>query len=224
MDFLFSFNFYSVLVRLLLATVLGGIIGIERGCHGRAAGLRTHILVCLGAAMTSLIGLYGSEILSNNGDIMRISAQVISGIGFLGVGMILVRNRTIVTGLTTAAGLWTTAAIGIAIGFGFYEGALIATLLCVIVTSLLGYFETKIKTVSNLYIEVSNVKSIRKTVSVLKEIIDVISVDIVSPKSSIGGNMGITVIARAHSVTEDSLIKIENLQDVEFVVEDGTSH
>ena len=87
-------------VRLLTAAFLGGLIGLERGRHGRTAGLRTHILVCVGPAMTSLTGLYISEELGYGTDIMRLSAQVISGIGFLGAGMILIRNDSIITGLT----------------------------------------------------------------------------------------------------------------------------
>ena len=220
MDILTKFNFYSVLLRLLLAVVLGGIIGIERGRHGRAAGLRTHILVCLGAALTSLIGLFASNVLGSGGDVLRVSAQVVSGIGFLGVGMILVRNQTVITGLTTAAGLWTTAVIGIAIGFGFYSASLIATFVCVIVTSLLGLFESKGKTVTNLYLEISSIKDTRKVVSNLRDIVDILSVDTVSPKSGIEGNIGISLIARSLSVCEETLIKIENIEQVVFVVEE----
>ena len=150
-----EFNAWSITVRVVLSAILGGVIGFERSRHGRAAGLRTHILVCVGAAVTALTGIFGFEKFGV-GDPFRISAQVISGIGFLGVGMILVRNRTIVTGLTTAAGLWETATIGIALGYGFYLGAFVATLLCTIAVTLLGHFEEKGKTVSNLYLEISD--------------------------------------------------------------------
>ena len=102
-------NLLSTVVRLLLAAVLGGLIGTERGAKGRAAGMRTHIIVCIGAAMTALVGLYTTDVLGQSSDPMRLSAQVISGIGFLGGGMILIRGRHRITGLTTAAGLWTTA-------------------------------------------------------------------------------------------------------------------
>ena len=109
-------NTVSVAVRVLLAVIVGGCIGSERGRHGRAAGLRTHILVCLGAAMTTMIGVYAMEHIKSTGDPLRVGAQVISGIGFLGVGTIMIRNRSHVTGLTTAAGLWATACIGLGIG------------------------------------------------------------------------------------------------------------
>lgn len=222
---LIEFNFYSVLVRLLLATVLGGFIGIERGRHGRAAGLRTHSLVCLGAAMTSLIGLFAAEVLNNSGDILRISAQVISGIGFLGVGMILVRNRTIITGLTTAAGLWTTAAIGIAIGFGFYIGAFVATLLCVLIAALLGYAERKGKAFTYLYLEISDIHATRDIVRRLRAIFDSnISVDIVAPKSSMAGHMGILLLVKTPHVEDETFTMIEKIEGVEFAVEDGAMH
>ena len=97
-------NLLSTVVRLLLAAVLGGLIGTERGAKGRAAGMRTHIIVCIGAAMTALVGLYTTDVLGQSSDPMRLSAQVISGIGFLGGGMILIRGRHRITGLTTAAG------------------------------------------------------------------------------------------------------------------------
>ena len=122
-----DFNIVSITLRLLLAILAGGVIGIERGKHGSAAGLRTHILVCIGAAMTALTGLFVSNSLDASGDITRLAAQVVSGIGFLGAGMIIVKNGNIVRGLTTAAGMWATAAIGIAIGYGFYVGGIIAT-------------------------------------------------------------------------------------------------
>ena len=114
-----EFNIWSITFRILLATVIGGCIGSERGRHGRAAGLRTHILVCLGSTMTVMLGIYSVQVLGLGGDPMRVSAQVISGIGFLGAGTILTRGRFHITGLTTAAGLWTTASLGLAIGAGF---------------------------------------------------------------------------------------------------------
>ena len=104
-EYLQSFNTVTLVIRLLLAVVAGGVIGGERGRHGRAAGLRTHILVCLGGAMTSLCSLYVSQINGLPGDVFRISASVISGIGFLGAGTIIVTKNYTVKGLTTAAGL-----------------------------------------------------------------------------------------------------------------------
>ncbi len=118
-------NCVSICFRIFLATLIGAAIGSERGRHGRAAGARTYTLVCLGACVTIMVGLYSVIKLNLGGDPMRIGAQVISGIGFLGAGTILTRNNSQIIGLTTAAGLWTTAAIGLAIGCGFYLGALL---------------------------------------------------------------------------------------------------
>ena len=118
-------NLMSTIIRTLLALLCGGIIGYERGTHGSAAGLRTHILVCLGAMIAMSTGVFTA--LHFSGDASRIGAQVVSGIGFLGAGTIIV-NRGRIKGLTTAAGLWASACIGLALGTGFYEAAIIGTI------------------------------------------------------------------------------------------------
>ena len=116
----------STIVRILLSIVLGGIIGIERGSRNHPAGFRTHILVCVGACLAMLTNQYIFENLSELSDPSRLGAQVITGVGFLGVGTILVTGRHRIKGLTTAAGLWASACMGLAIGIGFYSGAIIA--------------------------------------------------------------------------------------------------
>ena len=126
-----EFNSLSITARLLLAFVMGGAIGMERGRHGRAAGMRTHVLVCIGACMTALVGIHILTI-NPTENVTRIAAQVISGIGFLGAGMIMIRNQSVITGLTTAAGVWCTATIGIAVGYGFYLAAIVATVITII--------------------------------------------------------------------------------------------
>lgn len=136
-----EFNPYSAIFRILTAAVMGGCIGFERGQHGRAAGLRTHILVCMGATLTVMCGLYAAQVLGFGNDPMRVSAQVISGIGFLGAGTILTRNDSQVTGLTTAAGLWTTACIGISIGVGFYSASVTAFLIVMLSITVLTRLE-----------------------------------------------------------------------------------
>lgn len=141
LDGLRDFNFYTMLLRLGLALLIGGFIGAERTKHGRSAGIRTHILVCLGAALAMMVSLYGKDVLGNEGDIFRLAAQVVSGVGFLGAGIILVRDRNRVVGLTTAAGLWTVAIVGLACGVGFYEGAVVCGILVFIVTEFLPKFE-----------------------------------------------------------------------------------
>ena len=118
----------SVVVRLLVAAVSGGIVGFERGLKGRPAGLKTFSLVCIGAAMVMVTNEYIMLFISGgSGDAARMAAQVISGIGFLGAGTIMVTGANQVKGLTTAAALWVTAALGIMIGTGFYFGAVAGT-------------------------------------------------------------------------------------------------
>ena len=114
----------TIAIRTLLALVCAGLIGYDRDAHGSAAGLRTHILVCIGAMLAMCTGVFTS--LHYGGDASRIGAQVVSGIGFLGAGTIMV-NRGHIKGLTTAAGLWASACIGLAIGTGFYEAAIVGT-------------------------------------------------------------------------------------------------
>lgn len=120
-------NVVSIIFRVFLAMLIGGILGIERGRKSRPAGFRTYILVCLGSALVMMTNQYVSQ-MYGEGDPTRLGAQVISGIGFLGAGTIILTHRNQVTGMTTAAGLWSAACLGLAIGIGFYEGALIAGL------------------------------------------------------------------------------------------------
>ncbi|MCM8798626.1 MAG: MgtC/SapB family protein [Candidatus Omnitrophica bacterium] len=118
----------EIIFRLILSVGLGGLIGLEREAHGRAAGLRTHILVCLGSCLIMFTSMYLYEIYKGLAQVdpARIAAQVVSGIGFLGAGTIL-RFRASVRGLTTAASLWTVAGLGLAIGSGFYKAAYFTT-------------------------------------------------------------------------------------------------
>ncbi len=123
----------QILIRLLLATVFGGLIGFEREFRGRAAGFRTHILVCLGSTLIMMTSMYMFEIYKGiaSVDPGRIAAQVITGIGFLGAGTIL-RSGDNVKGLTTAASLWAIAGIGLATGCGFYFAAFTCTILVMV--------------------------------------------------------------------------------------------
>ena len=119
----------EMVLRLVLAAVLGGLIGAEREYRGKVAGTRTHLLVALGAALMMLVSRYG---FGGQGDPGRVAAQIVSGIGFIGAGAIMV-DRHSVHGLTTAAGIWVAAGIGMATAAGLYVFALAATAL-----SLLG--------------------------------------------------------------------------------------
>ena len=128
-------------IRLLLAGLMGGIIGLERESHGRPAGLRTHIIVSLGSCLIMLVSIYGFEDAGNRAP-ARLAAQVISGIGFLGAGTILREGATII-GLTTAASLWVVAGIGLAMGGGFFLGGVATTILAVCTLAFLDKIENK---------------------------------------------------------------------------------
>ena len=112
----------TTFIRIFLALFLGGILGIERGMKNRPAGMRTYMLVSIGSCMIMLINQYVYQMIGA-GDPVRMGAQVVSGIGFLGAGTIMVTRHSQIKGLTTAAGLWAAAAVGLAVGIGFYEVA-----------------------------------------------------------------------------------------------------
>jgi putative Mg2+ transporter-C (MgtC) family protein len=136
-----EFNMWGAVLRMLLAVICGGLIGIEREHKRRPAGFRTHILICLGASMTTLTSQYIYLQLDMFTDLTRLGAQVIAGIGFIGAGTIIVTKRRQVKGLTTAAGLWASAIVGLAVGAGYFEAALIATAMILLVELVLSRFE-----------------------------------------------------------------------------------
>lgn len=196
-----TFNPYSILFRLLLAAVFGGVIGWERGLHGHVAGMRTHILVCLGASMTLMVGMFCRCRLDMDVDITRIGAQVISGIGFLGVGTILIRDHTQVTGVTTAAGLWTTAAIGLAIGAGFYWGALLCAFIVVVTMSILANVERNKKQsfmFTRLYAELLESRDVMMLQDTLRESdFSFENFCVCAPHSGTQGRLGIEMDVRS---------------------------
>ncbi len=154
--FVNGFHILGVIVRMVLAVLVGGLIGIEREHKRRPAGFRTHILICLGACMTTLTSQYIYLYLGMYTDLARLGAQVIAGIGFIGAGTIIVTKRRQVKGLTTAAGLWASAIVGLAIGAGYFEAALIATLMILLAELVLARFEWYLTSSArdvNLYIE-----------------------------------------------------------------------
>ena len=137
-------TYLAVLLRIVVAAVLGGLMGLERGLKNRAAGLRTYMLVCVGACLIMLTNQFIYQTYSV-GDPVRMGAQVISGIGFLGAGTIIVTRRSQVKGLTTAAGLWTAAGVGLALGIGFYEGAIIGFITVLGVMTLMQFMDNKMR-------------------------------------------------------------------------------
>ena len=163
----------SVFLRMLLAVLCGGLIGVEREYKRRPAGFRTHILICLGAAMTTLTSQYLFLVLHYYTDIARLGAQVVAGVGFIGAGTIIVTRRQRVKGLTTAAGLWAAAIIGLALGGGFYEGGLIATLLILLAELLFSRLEYRILDNApevNLYMEYTGKECLENVLRLYREL------------------------------------------------------
>lgn len=222
----FSFSldvFLCVLLRAAIAVVVGGIIGIERGKQGRAAGMRTHILVCLGATLTAMLGMYVYEAIGYGSDPLRISAQVISGIGFLGVGTILIKGRFQITGLTTAAGLWCTASIGVALGSGFYEGAAVVFLFAILSITILHRLEYKLtgrNTRIGVYVEISSDKCVRPIISRMQSDYKITDIQVTGPRSASGTNVGIEAIIHSGSKSSEKIIEeLEKLEGVVFALE-----
>ena len=156
---------------MALAVLCGGVIGIEREHKRRPAGFRTHILICVGAAMTTLTSQYLVLVLHLYTDLARLGAQVIAGIGFIGAGAIIVTRHRRVKGLTTAAGLWVAAIVGLACGAGFYEGALLATglvLLAELVFSRLEYRIIRNLREVNLYVEYDEKRGLDEMLTYLR--------------------------------------------------------
>ena len=223
-EYLKEINCVSITLRLVLAMIIGGIIGIERGKQGRAAGMRTHILVCLGATLASLIGYYSFAAIGT-GDPLRIAAQVVSGMGFLGVGTILLKGRFQITGLTTAAGLWTTAAIGLALGAGFYVGALVTAVLAIITVTVVHFLEYRInKRYSRfgIYVEIRSDADVRRTIDFMRENLRVGDIQVTAPRSSIAGNVGIeaNIFNADFSTSPDKVSELLEAQEwVAFALE-----
>lgn len=177
-----TLSFWDVLIRLSVATICGGLIGIDRGRKHRPAGFRTYILVCMGAALTIILSTYISAMLTgglwvlsstdmHTTDISRFGAQVINGIGFLGAGTIIVTGRQQVKGMTTAAGLWASACMGLAIGAGFYQGAIIGCVLIIVTMVMFSKLEAFILSRSrnmNVYVEFESPNDIPTIVEKIK--------------------------------------------------------
>ncbi len=177
-----EFNIYSMMLRVVLAMLMGGIVGFEREKKGRGAGFRTYMLVALGAAMTVMLSQYLDYMLNHawletslrigiKTDVSRFGAQVINGVGFLGAGTIIVTGRQEVKGLTTAAGLWASACMGLAVGAGFYECVVVGIALIFLSMTLLPLIEDAILAVSKnmtIYVEMDSFENLGSIVNHIK--------------------------------------------------------
>lgn len=226
--------FWETALRISLAALCGGIIGLERGRKNRPAGFRTYMIVCMGAALTMVLSAYLCAMLSSvwtvgltdgtKTDMSRFGAQVINGIGFLGAGTILVTGRQQVKGMTTAAGLWASACMGLTIGAGFYSAAIICCLLIVttiVFFSKIEHFVVSHSRIVDIYVEFENTDDIAEILSSLKNIgIRIFDVEITKAKDS-ETKRAYAIISMQlpkktpHTVIFTSLSAIENVRAIE---------
>lgn len=214
-----DWNFVNVAIRMVVSMILGCIVGLDRSVKRRGAGTKTHTVVCMGAALVALTAQYMEEMFPGTSDMARLSAQVISGVGFLGVGTIFISDHK-VRGLTTAASLWTCACIGLAVGIGFVEGAIFTTLLLLMALHLLPALDRAMLKHSKyftLYIEVENNKAIPGVIEQLKkEGILIDTFDVVKTKGK-GNSVSVLTTIKINE-KEKRVHYLEILQAIEGVV------
>lgn len=225
MDFfntLTEFNHLSVAFRLVLSVILGGAIGLDREKITRSAGFRTYSLVCLGATLAMLLGHYINTNIGATYDISRIGAQVISGIGFIGAGAIINSGTNKVIGLTTAAALWTCACIGLAVGVGFYFGALGACFLTILLLRVMKCVDRHARTKEHfvdIYVELFDASFVNSISRFFDENdIKVISLKSIPPKVQ-QNQIGIeaTIVVKDHQCSCDIIEQMSSLETVSFV-------
>ena len=233
-----NLTIWDVIIRLGVASLCGGLIGIERGRKHRAAGFRTHMLVCMGAALTMVLGTYISVMLESGlwaldpnvdyvkTDVSRFGAQVINGIGFVGAGTIIITGRQQVRGMTTAAGLWASACMGLAIGAGFYAAALVGCgfiLLTIVVFSKLETFILSHSRNVNLYVEFDHPDDISAVVEKIKgQEVRIFDVEFSKEKSndSKGPNAIFSLQLpkrKSHTAVMTAIAEVENVRIIEEI-------
>lgn len=215
--YLRQLNVYSMILRITLAVLLGGVIGFDREKKGQPAGFRTYMLVALGAAVTMILGQYldlmlrtqwikDAEAAGQRTDVVRMGAQVINGIGFLGTGTILVTPKSQVKGLTTASGLWASACMGLAAGAGFYECTIIGFIMLFVSIKLLPIIEDAVLAKAknmNIYIELDSIENVGAVICKLKSLdITLYDVEINKDRSETGKRINSLLSIRLPQKTE----------------------
>ena len=219
-----AWNIQNILIRVIVAAILGGIIGLDRGMKHRGAGTKTITVVCLGATLVMLTEQYIQINFAGMANMTRMAAQVISGVGFIGVGTIIISKHR-VRGLTTAATLWASACIGLAVGIGFIEGGILITavmLFSLHVLPLVEQFATRHSRYCNVFIDLEKSRYLRSVIQSLKEAgITIDSMELGKPDD---GEEGISVhlvlyTKRATERTEiyDILMKTDKVTSVDFL-------
>lgn len=223
-DYLAEFNTVTAVIRVLLAAIAGALVGLEREFHGRAAGMRTHMMVALGSALTSMIGLYVCYELGFTSDPMRVAAQVISGVGFLGAGTILLRGGgSRITGLTTGAGLWAAAAIGLAVGVGFYVGAFMTVAAVMLTFTLVSRLENLLNRKRQrmaIYMELTSVDEVAPMLDLLRTEYGLMEVQVTPPRSGTHPHVGMEMLVRVPQKlsTQENLKRFTSLKGVVFAL------
>ena len=214
-------TYLAIALRIFSAVILGGLIGLERGMKNRAAGLRTHMLVCVGACLIMVTNQFIYQT-TGTGDPVRMGAQVISGIGFLGAGTIMVTRRHQVKGLTTAAGLWTAAGVGLALGIGFYEAAIVGSVAVFCVMTLMQKMDNRVhrKTKDfDLFVELTPALSFGNFLKEMRKLeIEVAEVQKEPSTDAESGNRAYLLAMR----TKDRRLHIDVLEDIQAV--EGVSY
>lgn len=220
-------NTLSIILKLSLACLCGGIIGIDREKKRRPAGLKTHILVCIGATLAMITNEYIYVVYGTDVDPARLGAQVISGIGFLGAGTIIVTGKQQIKGLTTAAGLWASAAMGLAIGIGFYEAAIIGCIFIFVVITAVQRIDDAVlakASVLELYVEFLDVKYVKDVIGYTKEKqMKILSIQLSDPSGyNTKGAGAIISLHTAHSEKHKNLIaeiaELDGVLNVEEII------
>lgn len=213
-DSLRGISMTSVYLRMVLSVLCGGAIGVEREFKRRPAGFRTHILICLGAAMTTLTGQYLFLTMGYYTDVARLGAQVIAGVGFIGAGTIIVTKRQRVKGLTTAAGLWTAAIVGLSFGAGFYEGGLSTTALILLAELLFSKWEYRLLSNTpevNLYMEYTGKDCLGEVLKFFREQnVKILNMEITRPTGSEKHNACVIFLLRLKKQRTEQLVALLN--------------
>lgn len=211
---------HSVIMRVFAAIMIGGLIGLERGMKNRPAGLRTYMLVCVGSCLIMMTNQYIYQF-TGAGDPMRLGAQVVSGIGFLGAGTIVVTRHNQIKGLTTAAGLWTSAGVGLALGIGFYEGAITVGLSVFAILTVLQRLENRVQKkirVMELYVELHTSVPVTAFMQHLREIDLKLENLQFEPDGGFEANTRAVILTlRAKKATDHKMLR-EKIRKIEGVV------
>lgn len=213
-------TYEAIVLRILAAIIVGGLIGLERGMKNRPAGLRTYMLVCVGACLIMLTNQYIYQF-TGAGDPMRLGAQVVSGIGFLGAGTIIVTKHNQIKGLTTAAGLWASAGVGLALGIGFYEAALTASVGIYIILAILQRWEHRVHKkvrLLDVYIEITNTMPLNKFAQHLRAMNLQIEGIQLEPDSSVENETRAFVVTLKSPKREEHLKLLEEIKLIPGIV------